>query len=157
MEQETQAILREATAAIREQPTEEEGFGALIAAKMKNLERGQHVQCEYIIFKAISMASMGRLNENIDLGLIATPVLSALPAPSPTPAPSPAPSQDPDPSPPLPEPALAPATTMATETQPTRRQTAGKAAGKTAGKAAGKTTEKAAGKTAGKTAPKRKK
>ncbi|XP_040181138.1 uncharacterized protein LOC120914527 [Rana temporaria] len=59
MEEETQAMLREATAAIREQPSEEEGFGALIAAKLKNLERGQRVRCEYLIFKAISMASLG--------------------------------------------------------------------------------------------------
>ena len=122
MEEETQAMLREATAAIREPISEVEGFAALIAAKLGNLEQSQRVRCELLIYKAISMASLGQLYDDTDIVRIAPPVLATPPAPAP----------------PLPEAAPAPGTTAAPRTQPPRTRATGKAAGKTAGKADGK-------------------
>ena len=131
MEEETQTLLRQATAAIREPPSEVEGFAALIAAKLHNLEQSQRVRCEPLIFKAISMASLGQLDGDTDIVRIASPVLAAPPAPAP----------------PLHEAALAPGTSSPPGTQPPRTRATGKAAGKTA--------EKTAGKAAGKKKPKK--
>ena len=89
MEEETQALIREATAALREPPTAEEGFAAQIASKLQNMERGQRLRCETLIFKAINMAMLEKLDDDTDIVRIAPPVPAFAPAPIPAPVPIP--------------------------------------------------------------------
>ncbi|PIO23094.1 hypothetical protein AB205_0064030 [Aquarana catesbeiana] len=98
-------LIKDANADLKTPPDAEEAYGCYVAAKLQQMEAGQRLMCENIIFQALQRGLRGQISENMHLCALAHP-----------------------PSPPPP-----PATSPPTEPQPPRKAV-GKAAGKRGGK-----------------------
>ncbi|PIO27028.1 hypothetical protein AB205_0075950 [Aquarana catesbeiana] len=117
-EKESLALIREAIQILSTPPNAEEAYGTYMATRLLELEKGQRLLCEGLIFQAYQKGLRGELTTKTYIADEATP-----PATPPPPPPPPAPSTPPE--------AQAPRKAAA--------KCGGKAAGQPAGKAPGKT------------------
>ncbi|PIO14595.1 hypothetical protein AB205_0190790, partial [Aquarana catesbeiana] len=93
-EEESLALIREASKIISTPPNAEEAYGTYMASRLLELEKGQRLICEGLIFEAYQKGLRGELTAKTYLADEATP-----PPPSPPPPP-PAPSTPPEAQPP---------------------------------------------------------
>ncbi|XP_077340735.1 uncharacterized protein LOC143984423 [Lithobates pipiens] len=110
-QEESLRLIREATNVLNSPPDAEEAYGCYIASRLHQLEMGQRLHCERLIFLALQKGLSGELSANSNI------VEQVPPVPPPPPPP--------------------PATSTPPETQPPRKAT-GKSAGKGAVKGGAK-------------------
>ncbi|PIO11941.1 hypothetical protein AB205_0055200 [Aquarana catesbeiana] len=89
MEEAALGLIKEANAALKTPPDTEEAYGCYVAAKWQQMEEGQRLICEKIIFQALHKGLRGRITDNMHLYALALP-----------PPPPPATSPPPEPQPP---------------------------------------------------------
>ncbi|PIO10899.1 hypothetical protein AB205_0127810 [Aquarana catesbeiana] len=80
-------LIKEANAALKTPPDAKEAFGCYVAAKLQQMEEGQCLMCETIIFQALQKRLRGQMSDNMHLRALAHP--PPLPATSPPPEPQP--------------------------------------------------------------------
>ncbi|PIO10638.1 hypothetical protein AB205_0093470 [Aquarana catesbeiana] len=96
-EEESLALIREASQILSTLPNAEEAYGTYIATRLLELEKGQSLLCERLIFQAYQKGLRGELTPTTYIADEATPPATP---PPPIPPPPPAPSTPPEAQPP---------------------------------------------------------
>ncbi|PIO12343.1 hypothetical protein AB205_0022370 [Aquarana catesbeiana] len=82
-------LIKEANVALKSPPNTKEAYGCYVAARLQQMEEGQCLRCEKIIFEAIHKELSGQISDNMHLVALAhppPPPLATSPPPEPQPS-----------------------------------------------------------------------